>query len=395
MKGMKSMYKKLFVSLGLCAAGAVMLSKKKASAWFSDTHSAILESALDILKNDNKTEAYKFYEAHKDIISYGAIVPDFKGDRNKGSGMHYYSSCDKNGNVLQPTLTGYFANRLGAYAPSARTMLEENYTMSFIQFANDMTDMALDSLGRCVHFISDIGCTVHTTNLISLPTKNNPHHCYEKYAFANMDRFHAVIGDDKLYNCYMNKSVGEMLNILSWESSKYYKDVKAVKNTTFENALRNMLPRTEQHVAAFLNAYYEKLSDNKASALRVKKNIRIKSVCDGSYLTIYENGRAGLSKLNNCLNQIFNIRLNLDGSIRIMNKQGNLVCDGMFGFKCGDAIKNNGFRLTETDGFYKITTEYSRFSKMLTNCKRHIKYRLFQKDFNPLDDGQLWVIEKA
>lgn len=385
---------KLLVCFGLCSTVAVLMSRKKANAWFSDTHSSIFESALEILKNDDKIDAYRFFEEHKDRISYGVIVPDFKGDRNKGSGMHYYSSCDKNGNALKPSYTGYLANRLSKYAPSARTILEENYTMSFIQFANDMTDMALDSLGRCIHFISDIGCTVHTTNLISLPIKNNPHHCYEKYAFSNMSRFHASSGDESLYEAYLNKSIGEMLNVLSGESAKYYADVKAVQDTTFENALSNMLPKTEQHVAAFMNAYYARLSENTDNALRVKKNIRIRSVCDGSYLTIYENGRAGLSKLNNNLNQTFNIRLNLDGSVRIVNKEGNLVCDGMFGFKCGKAIKNNGFRLTETDGFYKISTEYSRFSKLLTNSKRLIKYRLFQKDFNPLDEGQLWVIEK-
>lgn len=387
--------KKFFVSLGLGTTAAVMFCRNKADAWFSDTHSAIFESALEILKNDNKNEAYNFFEEYKDRISYGVIVPDFKGDRNKGSGMHYYSSCDKNGNAIQPTYTGFYANRLGRFAPSARTMLEENYTMSFIQFANNMNDMALDSLGRCIHFISDIGCTVHTTNLISLPTKNNPHHCYEKYALANMERFHTNSCDDSLYEAYLNKSIGEMLNILSIESSKYYADVKSVENTTFEYALMNMLPLTEKHIAAFMNAYYERLSENVKKALKVKNNIRIKSVCDSSYLTIYENGRAGLSKLKDNLNQTFNIRLNLDGSVRIVNKEGNLVCDGMFGFKCGKAIKNNGFRLTETNGFYKITTEYSRFTKLLTNTKRHIKYRLFQKDFDPLDDSQIWLVEKV
>lgn len=386
---------KFLVSLGLCTAAGVLIGKKKADAWFSDTHSAIFESALEILKNDNKYDAYKFFEEHKDRILYGVVVPDFKGDRNKGSGMHYYSSCDKNGKEILPTYTGFFANRLGKYAPSARTMLEENYTMSFIQFANNMTDMALDSLGRCIHFISDIGCTVHTSNLISLPLKNNPHHCYEKYALANMDRFHTAGGDKRLYDAYLNKSIGEMLNILSRESAKYYADVKAVEESTFENALSNMLPMTEQHVAAFMNSYYERLSENVEKALKVKSNIRIKSVCDEAYLTIYENGRAGLSKLNDNLNQTFNIRLNLDGSVRIVNKDGNLLCDGMFGFKCGKAIKNNGFRLSESDGFYKISTEYSRFSKLLTNSKRLIKYRVFQKEFNPLDDGQLWVIEKV
>lgn len=386
------MNKKLLVSLGVITAGAMLLKPKKASAWFSDTHSAIFESALEILKNDQKIEAYEFYKAHQDRIAYGVIVPDFKGDRNKGSGMHYYSSCDKNGNTLYAANTGFYANRLGEYAPSARTMLEENFTMSLIQYANEMTDMAFDSLGRCVHFISDVGCTVHTTNLISLPIRNNPHHCYEKYSLANMERFHAKSGDDNLYDAYMNKSPGEMLNILSEESSKFYADVKAVENVTFENALKNMLPKTEQYVAAFLNAYYEKLSDNLKTVIKIKKDIKIKSVCDDTYLTVFENGRAGLSKLGDKLNQTFNIRLNLDGSIRIMNKQGNLVCDGMFGFKCGKAIKNNGFRFTETNGLFKITTEYSRFSKMLTNSKRHSKYRIFQKKFNPVNDGQLWQI---
>lgn len=386
------MNSKLLVSFGVCTVGALLLKPKKASAWFSDTHSAIFEKALEILKNDKRNDAYEFFKSNQDRIAYGAIVPDFKGDRNKGSGMHYYSSCDKNGNVLNPTNSGFYANRLGEYAPSARTMLEENYTMSFIQYVNDMTDMALDSLGRCVHFISDVGCTVHTTNLISLPIRNNPHHCYEKYSLANMERFHAVSGDDNLYDAYLNKSPGEMLNILSKESSKYYADVKAVQNVTFENALKNMLPKTEQHVAAFLNAYYEKLSDNLSTAIKVKQDVRIKSVCDNTYLTVFENGRAGLSKLDEKLNQTFSIRLNLDGSVRILNKQGNLVCDGMFGFKCGKAMKNNGFRFSETDGVYKITTEYSRFSKMLTNSKRHTKYRIFQKKFNPDNDGQLWTI---
>lgn len=389
------MKKKILISLGVLSAGSMLLKPKKASAWFSDTHSAIFETALMILKNDKKINAYEFYKANQDRIAYGVIVPDFKGDRNKGSGMHYYSSCDKNGNVLVPSAAGFYANRLGEYAPSARTMLEENYTMSLIQYKNNMTDMALDSLGRCVHFISDVGCTVHTTNLISLPVRNNPHHCYEKYSLANMDKYHAVSCEDSLYDDYMNKSLGEMLNVLSEKSSKHYADVKAVEDVTFKNALEHMLPQTEQHVAAFLNAYYEKLSENLNTTIKVKTDLKIKSLCDNTYLTVFENGRVGLSKLDDNLNQTFNVRLNLDGSVRIMNKQGNLVCDGMFGFKCGKAIKNNGFRFTETTGVFKIATEYSRFTKMLTNTKRHSKYRIFQKKFDSVNDGQLWILEQV
>ncbi len=389
------MKEKIIFSLSALTTLALLLKSKKADAWFSDTHSAIFETALEILKKDGKIYAYEFFNSCKDRISYGAIVPDFKGDRNKGSGMHYYSSCDKSGRKLQPTCTGYYANRLGEFAPSARTMLEENYTMSLIQYANDMTDMAFDSLGRCVHFISDTGCTVHTTNLISLPIKNNPHHGYEKYSLANMDRFHADGGDEELYNSYIYKSPGEMLNILSKESSKYYSDVKAVKDITFETALKNMLPITERHVAAFLNAYFEKLNDNVKTSLRTNKGYKIKSASDGAYLTVFNNKRAGLSKCCDSLNQTFGFKLNLDGSVRIINEGENLVCDGMFGFKFSKAFKNNGFRLTKTNDSYKITTEYSRFSKVLTNAKGCSKFRLFEKKFNPENNGQLWIIEKA
>ena len=154
-----------------------------------------------------------------------------------------------------------------------------------------------------------------------------------------------------------------------------------------------MIPLTEKNVAAFLNAYYEKLSENLRTTIKIMTDLKIKSVCDNTYLTVFENGRVGLSKLDDKLNQTFNIRLNLDGSVRIVNKQGNIVCDGMFGFKCGKAIKNNGFRLTETNGDFKITTEYSRFSKMLTNSKRLSKYRVFQKHFAPVNEGQLWKFE--
>ena len=71
------MKRKILISLGALSAGAMLLKPKKASAWFSDTHSAIFENALEILKNDNKTDAYEFYKTNQDRIAYGVIAVSY------------------------------------------------------------------------------------------------------------------------------------------------------------------------------------------------------------------------------------------------------------------------------------------------------------------------------
>lgn len=372
-----------------------VIPHKKARAFFSSTHSAIFDNALEILKNDGKSEAYTFYLIHREKISYGVISPDFKGDRNKGSGKHYYSSVDKDGEKLEPSASGYYKNRLGNFSSSARTMLEENLTMSYIEARNDLLNLSLDSIGRCVHFISDLGCSVHTTNLISLPTRNNPHHQYEKYAEKHMDNHHSKSCPDELYEAYINNDIGTMLGILSNISSSFYSDVKACTPKTFGTVLDKMLPLTENHVAAFLNAYYVTCEDKVNSALDLSKEYKIKSKQNGNVLTVASNSRVIFDKDNDLDTQKFKFVAKPDGSLRILNNHANIVSSGVFGFKCEKALSNNGFMLTKIRDSYLISTSYSEFEKYISANKRLIKSKVCEGTLNPDEDFQYFYIEET
>lgn len=111
------------VALAVC----YRLRPIKAYAWSGTTHEDIVKKSLALLEKEKKQKQVTFYKDYHSEILKGCTQPDEENDMDKGHGKHYYSCVNPKGKEL-PETNGYYRNRFGDLAVSARTCLEENYT---------------------------------------------------------------------------------------------------------------------------------------------------------------------------------------------------------------------------------------------------------------------------
>ena len=348
----------------------------KASAWFSPTHSYIFDTAFKILK-DRDHDAYREFRAVQDDIERGCLIPDFKGDINKGSGAHYYSAVLKNGAKAQQVAC-YYKNRLGKFSKSARTMCEENITMAAIFKKSDNRKMYGESIGRALHFIMDICCTVHTTNLVSLPFKNNPHNRYEVYAKANMNRLTAddIPDLDAFEKKYMNKSIGEMFNCLAETSSKYYCDMTDLSDESLWHALKEMLPICFAATYVLMRKIY-KYCEN-YNGIKEGDSVLLKT--RGRFVSSHRT-RIFVGNEKSCACAF---TLCVHGGKLYLSSDGKyLTSDGDFGFRLAGISSHCAVRITKTSRGYLFSTEFSNGEKYICEHKGQLK----AKYFDPTCDG--------
>lgn len=240
-----------------------------ASAWKGSTHVVIVDEAIDILKNDNKTAVYDFYQIYENALKVYCKRPDADNDIDKGGtfeGAHYYNVRDKDGNTLASSSVGaYYKNRDGNYAKSARTMFEENYTMAVCQYRSGYYAQAMESLGRATHMLSDIGCTPHTTSLKTSAIFSSIHSKFEEEVldYQEYASYHATNSTQDLYVAYSRKSLADAINNLakysgSLSNQKIIKTLDDdISNTSgIKSVVKNTLSYTEQNVAAMLCNFY-------------------------------------------------------------------------------------------------------------------------------------------
>ena len=347
----------------------------KAYAWFSPTHSYIFENAFELLKLRNE-EVYKSYLPYEKEIARSVLIPDFKGDINKGSGAHYYSPVLKNGKSDKAVL-GYYKNRLGRFSKSARTMLEENITHAAIYNKANNEKMYAESVGRALHFIMDICCTVHTTNLISLPLKNNPHHTYEIFAREHMYDYGADnIPDISAFEeKYLNMPIDKMFESISKRSAGYYKNMVSLKASEYEKALSDMLPFSFAATYIMLVKIYEFVNSYDGVKIGDKFTLCSKN----GYLS--GKGRKVFLAKDESDSLRFELVQN-GGKLFLKNKNRFLVCEGRFGFQYGGEHDHAAIRLTKTEKGYLISTEFLRGEKYLVPEKKTIKAKFFDPRLN-------------
>lgn len=353
----------------------------KAYAWFSPTHAYIFENAFELLKLRNE-DVYKEYLPYEKKIAGAVLIPDFKGDINKGSGAHYYSPVLKNGKSDKAVL-GYYKNRLGRFSKSARTMLEENITHAAIFKKAHNEKMYAESVGRALHFIMDICCSVHTTNLISLPIKNNPHHTYEIYSREHMCDYGIdnIPDISELEEKYLSMPIDKIMESVSKRSAGYYKNMTSLKASEYKKALSNMLPFSFAisyimlvKIFEFVNAYngikigdkFTLCSENGYLSGKGKKVMLTKNKSDALSFELFEKS----------------------GKLFLKTDNRFLVCEGRFGFKYGGECDHAAIRLTKTEKGYLISTEFLQGEKYLVPYKKTIK----AKFFDPRLNGFYWTI---
>ena len=152
-----------------------------------NVHQTIVLRSLIVLKMVYP-ETEKFYAPMLKTMMQYAKRPDRKTDYENGKGYHYYCACSPDGKRL-PRINGYYMNGKGETAKSARTMLEEDYTMAITMYRTGFNEKSAEFLGRAVHMLSDICCLPHSSGMTYFSKKRNVHKAYEALAEAIYPEF--------------------------------------------------------------------------------------------------------------------------------------------------------------------------------------------------------------
>lgn len=281
--------------------------------WAGDEHFSITAQALNILLNDGKITAYSIYYPYIDILKEYSKKPDL--DESIG-GTHYYvyeGTPSTNG--------GYYKNNNGNYSRSARTRFENHYSSAINLYKNDKYGLAMQYLGRALHYIEDIGATPHSAGISDSDSWfYDPHKQYESWVNDNYDNYPEFMANSSSkYNYVLNTNFQTITNDLAQDSSGYKNDVEDRNESEYYNVTINTLPLTQEIVAGILNRFYEDVENN--SSLNYIKDgasyfLKNKS---GYYLDINDiNSNFQLNTNQNCSNMEFKIKVNNDGTFRLI-----------------------------------------------------------------------------
>ncbi len=148
---------------------------------YPSVHRGIVLAAYWWLREHQPQTAAWYSHADIAILADEVIKPDLKGDRQRGRGYHYYCAVDPKGNRRAFTKGDYYPNGTGGFAPSARTMFEEEYTIATALLSQGNRKVAMAHLARAAHMLADVYCPPHSCGLTYL----------SRYAFYHR-RFEAL-----------------------------------------------------------------------------------------------------------------------------------------------------------------------------------------------------------
>ena len=370
--------------LGLyCTFGA-----KKAYAWSSATHEDIVSKALKLLEKEKKTRQSAFFRNYHSQILKGCTEPDNEDDPDCGLGSHYYSAYNPKGKELSQ-VNGYYQNRLGKFARSARTMLEENYTSALSLYKNGNIETAMRFLGRSAHFISDMGCTVHATNMRYLPKPGNVHYAFEKHVSTTCVKQTAENLDKRLTKFYSKDDFQEACNRFVKYSGKFGDAISSLDPLTFDKVSSNTLPATQQNVASLFLKFYDDCNSEKSNYLKDRKLYTIKNQASGLALTASPKGLT-LETPDKSPAQKFEVCLLENGTFSIKTNDGKFIRSDLKGYDSADKIaRPSVFRAAALgQKVFRIHSVSSKSEKALTNTKSG---KLTFTDFDPSVPTQQWL----
>ena len=382
--------KKLIIYSAAIAAGAV-LSERKAYAWFGKTHKEILEKAFELLEKQDDKSFYDFFIGYKNIMLKACTEPDNKGDIDKGSGMHYYCAANKKGKPLEE-VNGYYRNRLRKYNRSARTMLEENYTMALSLYKSGNLNMAMHMLGRALHFIGDIGCTVHSSGIRYMSRDTNPHYAFEKYAQGRSD-IPSADSINKRIRKMCDGSLEQSANKLAAYSSKFTEFVRKVDPELFDDICSSTIPVAQQYTACLMIRFYNDVKNDNGNFLLDGKEYTFKNEKTSGLMTVTAK-RIILDAADESQTQRLTVKLKTDGSFILIAGEKGIAGGCLKGFISEpDSKAATGFRAAALGNRrFRITTEANSFKKVITVNGRG---QPVIKPFSPKDKGAVWIINRA
>lgn len=362
----------------------------KAEAWFAITHTDITKKALELLKKEGKTKQYQFFKQYEIELLEGCNAPDKDGDVDEGAGRHYYAICNPKGKEL-PQKGGYYRNRLGSFSKSARTSLEENYTSALCLFKSGKVEESVYVFARAAHFIEDMACTVHVSNIEYDDKPTNIHNAYEKNinnicSGITADRF-----DKRLPKNYEGDSFEAASNKLIKLSSKFVDTISTLDPLGFRKAAETTLPAAQQNVMALMLKFYDDCLNDKGNYILDGKQYTFRNEATGLVLTVTDKGIV-TERPDKEKKQKLTVRIDDKlGAFGLEAEDRGFVNAKLNGF---EKIKEGStpalFRLASLGKKrYRITTGASEYEKVLC-CNKNGS--LAVDKFDPDNKFQNWII---
>lgn len=380
----------LTAAAALCAAAGALLRPRTAHAWAAQTHTDITENALALLEKENKSKLVSFYKSYSEQLKKGCTAPDNKGDIDKGTGTHYYSCATAKGKRLA-SKGGYYQNRLGDYAKSARTMLEDNYSCALHLYKNDMPEEAMYHLGRALHFLEDISNPAHTANMKYDIKDSNPHKAFEKHSEKLAKKYPPASFDKRLAKSYSGGSFENALNKLSEAANRYAADIATLDTARFDAAVKELASIAAQNAMALLGKFYDDCLNNNGDHLTDGRAYMFINEGSGQIVTVTAKGLA-LDRLDRERSQKLMLVLSKEGTFAVKAADDRFASDK---FKALDKVKDGDtgakFRFTALGrDRYRISSEASGFGKFLAANRSG---SLVMTDLAPGDKSQIWILK--
>ena len=377
--------------IAACAGlAAYRLAKPiKAEAWFSITHEDITKKALRLLEKEGKTRQAQFFAPYHSAILSGCVEPDHEGDTDRGAGMHFYSCRTPKGKELK-AVNGYYKNRLGKFAKSARTLLEENYTSALCLYKSGRLADGMHYLARAIHFIEDLSCTVHVCNVEWEERATNLHHAYENSVNITCSRYTAEEFDKRLLKTYDSDSFENAANKLCVAAARFLEDIIPLDPGAFAKTADSTLKMAQQNVMALLMKFYDDVNSQRSNYITDGRKYTLKNEQNGLVLALREGAVAAVMPENG-KPQRFTAVIDEHGTFSFGTGEG-----GFLDAKCRniehpkDASKAARFRLAALGkGRFRIMTGGDNFPLTLGMSRSG---KTVINDFDPADKSQVWII---
>lgn len=219
-------------------------------------HRILIIRALPLLYS-HVPEAADFYEPVKKLLTENVTRPDRTGDYEKGKGRHYYCASNFMG-IRCHTSGGYYRNGIMRFAKSARTMLEEDYTMALTMYNSGFNEQAMIYLARAIHMISDICCLPHATQMTYFSPKRHIHKAYEALARVMYPDSVPVqtLSEEKIRLFSSRESFSDSVNTIA---EVQVPEIRQLLSAPDESIIRRLYT-AESAVVSLMNRFFEDIS---------------------------------------------------------------------------------------------------------------------------------------
>lgn len=276
---------------------------KKRTTRRRNVHQTLLLRAVVLLKSQFP-ETEKFFSPMLQTMMQYTARPDKKGDYENGMGRHYYCHSTISGEDAK-NINGYYLNGVGISSPSARTMLEEDYTMALTMYQCFFRKRAAELLGRAVHMLADICCIPHCTGMTYYSAGRPFHRAYEELAEVMYPEFVEEQTISELPQIFeYHDSLGQAINQISGDTA----DAVRIMCESPENGTISQLYRAEALIAALLLKFFRDTSRTSHEARYIANNSQFRMLHGSPPLSIKvtENGIL-LHGVNPCPQAALNI----------------------------------------------------------------------------------------